>query len=260
MPVVRLFAILVTVLIALGCQDGQSKLEPFRSWEDEGFCVATEQTENAANADFETGLTVPETSDSFNNTCNATLPALFQQQGDRIQAIARNLPGTKDGIVLEVPMAGFPLTAHWTFGNNGNVSGSSGGFSWAQTNVASPRVILFPVPIPPKATIKAFSARLRGNVGAGTLHAGLPGTMPVLSLVRSPSDGSAFVTVDSVTDTSASAAVYDAAHTLSKTIASPHAVQATQAYYLRLAGEGGANAAADHLGVFGLTVTYGFDP
>jgi hypothetical protein len=223
--------------------------------------MAIEQTENAANANFEDGLTVPETGDSFNNTCNAILPALLQQAGDRFQAVARNLPGTKDGVVVEVPMSsGIGLTDHWTFGNNGNVSGSSGGFSWTQNNVASPRVILFSIPVPPKATIKAFAARLRGNVGIGTLHAGLPGTMPVLSLVRSPSDGGAFVTVDSVTDASASAAIYDAAHTLSRTIASPHAILASEAYYLRFAGEGGANAVVNYLGIFGLTVTYGFDP
>jgi hypothetical protein len=225
--------------------------------------MAIEQTENAANANFEDGLTVPETGDSFNNTCNAVLPALFQQEGDRFQAIARNVPGTKDGVVFEIPMSTAVEIAGatvWNFGNNGNVSGSSGGYSWAQTSVAGAAAIMFSVPVPPKATIKAFAVRLRGNVGSGTLHAGLPATMPVLSLVRSPADGSAFVTVDTVTDTSATAAIYDAAHTLSKTIASPHAVVASQAYYIRFTGETGANSAANHLGIFGVTVTYGFDP
>lgn len=222
--------------------------------------MATEQTENATNADFANGLTVPEVGDSYNAVCGTTLPAALQQIGDRFQALARVTPGTQDDVTIELPVSSGAPISNWTFGNNGNVSGSSGGFSWAQDNVSSARIILFSIPVPPKATIKAFAARLRGNVGLGTLHAGLPGTMPVLSLVRSPSDGGAFVTVDSVTDTSASAAVYDAAHTVSKTIASPHAVQASQAYYVRLAGEAGTNSAANHLGVFGLTVTFGVDP
>src|SRR5688500_7729691 len=146
MPRVLAWLFLALTIVVAGCQGRSATEQPPTTWEDLGACMATEQTENAANADFANGLTVPETSDSFNDTCNTVLPALFQQSGDRFQAIARNVPGAPAALTLEVPMAAAQAISGWAM---------QSGMRWQQTSVgSSPTVaatLIMSIPVPPKA-------------------------------------------------------------------------------------------------------------
>jgi hypothetical protein len=191
---------------------------------------------------------------------NAEHSATAQDLLNKITYLANTLPGVGDTVIQEVELsAGVQLgtDTHWWWGNNGNATGSSGGLSWVQTNVGGARALAFSIRVPPRGTIKAFRARLRGNVGSGTFHSALPATMPVLQLLRSPANGSAFAIVDTITDASANVAAYDGAHNLEKTLSSPHTIVAGDTYYLRLLGETGSDSLASALAIFGATVTFG---
>lgn len=239
MPVIRLFALLATALIALGCQDGQSKLEHSRSWEDEGFCVATEQTENAANADFENGLTVAEVGDSFNATCGTVLPALFQQVGDRFQALQRAVPGAGTSVTVRVPLIAL-------YNTSDRFTGSPGQNRWlySQGDITSAGALLFAVPSSLPVGFGKIDSVVARVMGTG--HSALPATKPTLTLYRNgrAAGGTGDVTATSVgtqADTAASAGAYDVIHTI--TISGlAHSVLADNDYFIKFTGEASTNA------------------
>jgi hypothetical protein len=240
MPGIRALTLFVSALIALGCQQGQSKLESYpRTWESEGYCVAAEQTEDAANADFANGLIAPETGDGFNATCNATLPALFQQVGDREQALARVTPGAGTSVTVRVPLVAL-------YNTSDRFTGSPGQNRWlySQGDIASAGALLFSFPSNlPKShgKIASVTAVLKGDS-----HSALPATKPTLTLYRNgrAAGGTGDVTATSVgtqTDAAASAGAYDVVHTI--TIAAlNHTLVADNDYFIKFTGEASTNA------------------
>lgn len=96
--------------------------------------------------------------------------------------------------------------------------------------------------IPHKAVVTSVSLALRGAQGHSAFPGGVPQFMPVLTLIKKTKLGVAS-TVGTVTDTSASAGVYEAAHLLTITGAPLVTIdRTTYSYHLMLAGEHGTNA------------------
>lgn len=239
MPAIRLVTLFVAALIALGCQEGQSRLEPVPTWEDLGACMATEQTENAANADFANGLTVPEVGDSFNTTCGTVLPPLFQQVGDRFQALQRGIPGGGTSVTVRLPLIAL-------YNTSDRFQGSPGANRWlySQGDITSAGALLFSFPsnLPKNfGKIDSVVATLKGDS-----HSALPATKPTLTLYRNGRTvgGTGDVTATSVgtqTDAAATFGAYDLVHTI--TIAAlNHTILTDSDYFVKFTGEASTNA------------------
>jgi hypothetical protein len=203
--------------------------------------MATEQTEDATNADFANGLTVPEVGDSFNTTCGTVLPPLFQQVGDRFQALQRVTPGAGPSVSIKVPLDAPTFNSLTRFAQTNNGVSPYVNY-WQQSSVVSTGQLNFDLAgvIPQAGTIQSIKATLRA-----ASHVGLPATMPKLTLwsfarnVGStwPPAGTSIATV---TD-SASLANYQLVHEISVgSIA--HAIDPANEYILVFAGEYNTNA------------------
>lgn len=120
---------------------------------------------------------------------------------------------------------------------------------WFMRNTSSAFSILFPLTLPPGDVLNSITVTIEGNAG-GIGHAGtLPANLPVVRLEQVDLNG-VTTTVDSggfaqVTDPSASAAAYDAAHAVTLTLGSPLTLSASNVYYIRVFSETGANSVAD---------------
>jgi hypothetical protein len=121
-------------------------------------------------------------------------------------------------------------------------------------------VLYVPLPGLPRAgTITAIHARVLG-VGHGDDAGDLPANMPVMTLVAytvtSPSGAIAATTLATVTDTSATGAIYDADHALSLTGLSVDLADPVPPLYhlIRIAGEYGSNSVAHGFQFYGLQV------
>lgn len=219
--------------------------------------MSTVITETAANANFSTGLTLPSAGESSSIWWDIYEDD-FQQLADRTQRLS-GLVNTGSSYEATIPLHGalaFSFDA-WEFGTLGNGTGTIGGLLWGQADLGG--ALYIPLAPPPGRTITAFRSRVRGNLGhlTTTIHSGLPATMPTTSLVRSKYDGSAIEVVDTVTDSSASVAVYDDDHDMTKTLSSPHTVSSDYSYYIRIVGEASTNAQTYALGLYQVKVTYG---
>lgn len=128
--------------------------------------------------------------------------------------------------------ATFPL--HWGYANS---SGSYPGMPTQGISTGTPEWIAFEVPpIPSTATIVGFGI----NIDPANGHVGLPATMPQARLVRYDSNGGRTV-VHTLTDTSASAAAYDAAHNINIVSGLTELVDGRW-YVVEVLGEYGTNA------------------
>lgn len=209
--------------------------------------MATEQTENAANADFANGLTVPETGDDYDAVCNATLPQLFQQVGDRFQALRNAQPGLAATATIWVPMAA-TVNVNSRFTAIANFNGTLG---YSQTSVTDGGSLVFPVAgiLPRVGQITSIRAYWSGN----GVHSGEPATKPDLTLFRAASTFAAETNVASVTDPYGSDGVYDAVHQIAATGLS-HVIDPAYTYHVRFRGETGANSATGSI-LYGIQIT-----
>lgn len=130
---------------------------------------------------------------------------------------------------------------------------------WFQADVNAAFCVAFPINLTPGDDIVTVVAQVDGSQ-SGVNHAALPGVgeLPVLALVRVDGQGVATV-VARRADQSGSLASYNALHTI--TLASgaldagtlPHTVLSSDAYYVVLHGETGANAEADKFGLLSIS-------
>lgn len=139
-------------------------------------------------------------------------------------------------------------------------AGTCGG--WAQTDVNAAFCIVFPLNLNPGDDIVTVTAGVDGSI-AGVGHAAKPtgGDRPVLALVRVSGTGVATI-VARRADQAADVTAYNSVHTIALATGAldggtglPHTVLNTDAYYVVLHGETGANAEADKFGLLSLSGT-----
>jgi len=118
-------------------------------------------------------------------------------------------------------------------------AGSSDGF-FLQTSVSPPSgaQLWIPLRVEPGDELNTVTMTINGNAGGGGGHAGLPSTMPTIAIVANGTE------LDIATDASATLGAYENAHSVTVTH-NDTVLDAT--YYLRINGEAGANALANHL-------------
>lgn len=205
-------------------------------------------TESAAGADFATGLPAPDVGESGTVWWNLILDAQ-QELADRTQALALAAPGasTKTLVLRLNPLMN--VSARFSLGIATNF------LYYYQSSVTDAGRLRFGMPsLPPGLKIIDLTAYF-DNTTFGSAHAGLPATLPIVTLYRQTPSASTATSVGSQADTSASQAAYDAAHTIVLTL--NHTVLSGNDYYVDLTGETGANSAASKLSLAGLVFRIG---
>ncbi len=121
--------------------------------------------------------------------------------------------------------------------------------------VVTKQDIYFPVQLPDGATwVQAF-AYFQGATGHAAFPAGKPATMPVMRACRfDPATGTIGV-IASVTDPSASVAVYEAIHALTIVGMAEVVTAATKNYFIKVETEGGLLGLAGDQ-IYGVQVVY----
>jgi hypothetical protein len=203
-------------------------------------------TEDATNADLDTGLQVPSNGDDSEDWA-PTLIAGSQQLADREQALAQ-----LGGVVMSGGLATRKVVVPVGEGNQLRSSitsfayvFSSGAHYWQQTSVAAAGAITFEVPpLPIGATITGAYCFV-----ANDSNTTLPvGTMPTLRLLKNvytvgaaADPGGYDATVASQADTTALSATYKLMHKIAITGLS-EVVAADVVYRITLEGETGSNS------------------
>lgn len=123
----------------------------------------------------------------------------------------------------------------------GFTPGYLGGLIWGQS--ANPGSVVISLPmIEASGTAKLTSVSAWFKPVSG--HGALPATQPKLTIWRQPSDGSAPVSLGTLTLTAASVVLYEVPQVLAITIAAGgHTIDNTQSYHAIFEGETGANSA-----------------
>lgn len=150
-----------------------------------------------------------------------------------------------DLLVPMIPVS-FGLAARWAFGT----AGASLRYL-VNTSVAGADEAVIPLPTLHNCTFDEVEVSLHGDFLVSGPHAGLPGTMPRITLYHIDLTTGAETAVGNAVDGSAGVAAYESAHVI--TLA--HAAQTmdeNSAFYISLRGESGANAMASYLHVFGM--------
>jgi hypothetical protein len=136
---------------------------------------------------------------------------------------------------------------------------NNGDGTWIQSKVTARR-IRFPVELPPGDELTTVFVNFNGS-GGGVGHSGvLPATLPLVRLFKMSATGVKTVLAET-SDTSASAAIYDAFHLVSlthgtETLGLMPATITTDPHYIEILGEFGSGAldgALQLLAVFGVT-------
>ena len=119
-----------------------------------------------------------------------------------------------------------------------------GSSPFTNCTVATKQDAYIPVPLPNGSTWTSAFAGFVGAAGHAAFPGGKPATMPVMRAVKFNPNTGALTVIASVTDPSASAAVYEAAHSL--TIVGMTEVIDTNTfnYFIKIETEGGANGIA----------------
>lgn len=144
------------------------------------------------------------------------------------------------------------------FGTDWNYSFVLG--AWNQVQNVAPNAIAWALQLPARGKLLAVDIRFGGDIIGGGPHAGQPGTMPALALYAYL-DGTP-TTLASASDTWVNIATYDAAHWLSGgsgvTIGGGgHTINPSEQIILAFAGEYGANALANALGILSARIKIG---
>ncbi len=131
---------------------------------------------------------------------------------------------------------------------------TAAGASWYVVQAVTGKTLTIDVELPDGCVVNEFHAILDG----APAHGALPGAMPSVALVKTDfTSGSVLVPtiVSTQTDTSASVAAYELAHTVSKTGLTETVTRSTHRYFIAITGEGGANFVAG-LAVYAVKVVY----
>ena len=173
--------------------------------------------------------------------------------------LKEKLPGIKkDNTLISFPPE--PVNAHVAAFGWESLWGSDL-VSLVQNNNASTDIAYFHIPIAIRSgQITTVQARVIGDVAGGSAHGStLPANRPTLSLYRYVVSGAGIGVglVGTVTDPSASAAAYDAAHTITLTsISEPlDTGNNTLFWMIKMTGEHGADSIADKFAIRGFDVT-----
>lgn len=155
-------------------------------------------------------------------------------QGSRVMAVPVDPTKEGDGAGNYQP----PGTAIIGGGPFYNTSATASRWWWYQlaTPTAAPELYWHIPGLPPQGTILTFSLAVKG---AGS-HAGLPTTMPTLSLYKQLSGGATSQIGATITDTSANTSQYQTEHFLQATNLSEPLV-ANTTYFFKFTGEAGTN-------------------
>jgi hypothetical protein len=202
--------------------------------------MSTTLTENAANADFSTGLVVPTNGDDFTAAC-AVVVAAAQELADREQAIRLMLGATTGAsVVRSVPLVQLTpsITSGWTQGFSTNSL-------WYYQHNLGTSIFFGLHALPVGAKLVSITARIAGGNPMGlaiSTHSALPAVMPTLKL-WSQADGVATQIGSTATDASADVSAYNAMHSLTCTV--NHTVLSAASYWIELAGENSTNAVVD---------------
>jgi hypothetical protein len=206
---------------------------------------------SATHVDADAWVAVVEASDG--DPVNQT--AWRQADGplaDRSLWLRNRILGGVTGGKFELPLV--PLknaNDRFTFKQPG---GGSVSYVWQQTDVTDAGELVFPVCVPfVKGNVTKVTAYVHGKIDSGSSHAGVPGTLPKITLLGRnyaalTAGGSVFSVV---TDPSASLVAYEADHVIEYTGAPVFAVLggASSVGYIKVEGEAGANNAADKFGL-----------
>lgn len=198
-------------------------------------------TETAANADFATGISMPDNGiDSFQDAVDIWETAM-QEHSDRLQALAKLaglITGTQRKVYVPIAKELNNASTRFTY------VFSSGAPYWQQSDVGSVGGLTFEVPTLP------IGAKITGAYAwwANNNNTTLPvGTMPTLTLKKivfsagaAADPGSLDATVASQADTTAVVATYKLQHKIEITGLSEVVTEDTS-YQLLFAGEDGAN-------------------
>jgi hypothetical protein len=204
--------------------------------------MSTTLTETASDADFGTGLLVPQPGvDQTSDAVVILKDNSLQQLADRSQAIQK-LSGLNGVLTRTVHV---PLNVALQNSSSRFTSGLASGIYWEQTSVASVGALEFAIPpLPVGAKITQVIARW-GNDFNTTLAIGTP---PAISLRKSGiATGVTFVsgignptTIGTQSDTTAVVATYKALHNITLSVA--ETISADAVYIVRFTGETGSNS------------------
>lgn len=133
-------------------------------------------------------------------------------------------------------------------------SSPGGALIQTQVDATAQYIAMFPVTLPPGDDILGVTVVLHGTIGSAGAHADLPGLMPQVALISVDASGTQ-TTIDTVTDSAASQAAYDANHSVVLALGSPETVSGSNAYYVLVLGEAGSDSQANSLGIRSITVS-----
>lgn len=208
-------------------------------------------TEAAASANFATGITVPDNGNAFPASCDVVVAAL-QQAADRTQALALAAPGA----TTKTLAIGLDAIINSSSRFTALITNPARYVYYSQSDVTSAGRIRFRLPpVGPGLKIIDITAYIDNATFGGGAHAGLPATLPILEAFRQTPSTSTCTSIGSQTDTSASQAAYDAAHTVVLTV--NHTVLTGNDYYVDFTGETGANSSANKLSMVGVIFRVG---
>lgn len=192
-------------------------------------------------------VTVPDPGDA---RTAASVGTPFQQVLNRTRYLQVQSWGGIDRNVM-YPIEGganddFVNATGWVYASKG----------WLQTDISVAPILAIPLQVPPNVTITRVEIRL---FNPGAAHSDVPATKPVLTFYEiDPFSNTSPPHVQfsaNATDSSASAAAYDANHGI--VISPAHLVDTSLYRYLvTLSGEAGANAAINKLQVAGLYLNW----
>jgi len=187
-------------------------------------------------ADWPTGYTIPDDGDGPVKAAdvNTGLEAL----GDRTEELHENIYDRW-----------YPCPSAVLVNENARFTESAGD-GWTQNSVVDVGKLVCDAPLlPPNGTVT--NIRFFANAGGAGGHGGsLPATMPIVELEYADSTG-AQGEILSTTDDSASAAAYDAQHTVTGAgIAAGVALTDGQRFFAQIFGETGANSVAGALRIW----------
>lgn len=186
-------------------------------------------------------LTGPANGDPVDGGAGAPSYDMGQKLANRIEFLKDHLDSSESQVLRFPfihlnPVDGTTVTAGWAIGAAGTA------LALNQVSAAGAYVAYFELLQPKACTLTGLSVLLAGAAG----HVGLPATMPVLTLYRQDTGSLlAPTTVATATDASAGVAAYEAVHSLSLgVLAEVLAFDSGNRYYVKLAGETGANSIA----------------
>lgn len=221
-------------------------------------------------SNFDTSITVPDDGDAG---AAASVGVGFQSLANRTKWLNDNkltlTGGTLTGGLIgtslsgtSFPFAGAPPTVNrnqpalFASGDGSRWSYDRNFLKWYQSSVASAGTLFIPLSnLVDGATLISVSVAYSGKYATGMVgHAGLPATMPTVSLQRISASGLVQIGA-TITDTSGSFAVYDGGHNI--LIPSlTEVITETSDYVVYITGEAGANSVANTSGVLGVTATF----